>query len=71
MTERFPDLPTSRHSPSPAEARAELRQMIEEEEVIVVGAKTRLTIVAALDDVRRQAGDLKAFVPWHESDPGT
>jgi len=35
--------------------------------VVVVSEETRLTIVAALDDVRRQAGNLEAFAPRHGS----
>jgi hypothetical protein len=40
--------------------------------VIVVGEKACLTVVAALNDVRRQVGDLKALAPWRVcgSDPG-
>jgi hypothetical protein len=50
-----------------AKAPRELRQVIEEENVIVVSEEARLTIVAALDDMRRKASYLKAFAPRHGS----
>jgi hypothetical protein len=45
----------------------ELREVIEEIQVLVFSEETRLTIVAALNDVRRKTNNLKAFAPRHGS----
>jgi hypothetical protein len=50
-----------------AETFRELREVIQEKSVIVVSEKARLTIVPALDDVRRQTSNPKAFSAGHGS----
>ena len=45
----------------------ELREVIKKIQVIVFSEETRLTIVAALNDVRRKTSNLEALAPRHGS----
>ena len=46
-------------------ARQAILQQLQVEEVILFGKKTGFTIVAALHDMKRQAGGIHPWSSWH------